>query len=173
MSAPLKRLLLAFPFALAAAAFLVSRGVSSPRPAPVETLADEGSSSGPEQAEQPASAQEPPPAVERATVIATDIQAARYDTGVPDEAAIMAKLRRLGAASFAESLALARSGNEYFPHSPDAPERDWIIVKSLVSLRRFHEARDEAELMIRRYPGDPRSLDVKRHLLRLEGAMLA
>ena len=49
--------------------------------------------------------------------------------------AIMAKLRRIGADSPAESLALSRYGNEYFPDGPDAPERDWIIVKALVSLR--------------------------------------
>ncbi len=77
----------------------------------------------------------------------------------------MAELQQLREDSPLESLALARHGNEYFPGGSDAPERHWIIVRSLVNLRRFEEARDEAKLMVERYPDDPRALDVKRHLL--------
>jgi len=38
-------------------------------------------------------------------------------------------------------------------------------VQSLVNLRRFHEAREEAREMVRRYPDNPFALDAQRHLL--------
>jgi hypothetical protein len=105
------------------------------------------------------------PALTRRVTASSPHAANGSDTSIPDEEAIMTKLRLLGDDSPLESLALARHGNEYFPGGASAPERHWFIVRALVNLRRFHEARDEAKLMVERYPGDPRSLDVKRHLL--------
>jgi TolA-binding protein len=51
------------------------------------------------------------------------------------------------------------------PDGPDAPERAWMIVKSLVDLQRFSEAKDEAQAMVNRYPGTSWAQDVQRHLL--------
>jgi hypothetical protein len=82
-----------------------------------------------------------------------------------DEGALMAKLRQLGENAPLQSIELARDGNRRFPSSPEAPERAFILVKSLVNLRRFHEARDEAKVMAAKYPGSPLTEDVKRHLL--------
>jgi hypothetical protein len=82
-----------------------------------------------------------------------------------DEASLMTKLRELGQSAPEQSLALARAGNERFPDSLDAAERAWIVVRSLVSLQRFHEARDETKVMKEKYPGTPWALDAERHLL--------
>jgi hypothetical protein len=38
-------------------------------------------------------------------------------------------------------------------------------VRSLVELKRFHEARDAAKAMVERFPSDPLTLEVRRHLL--------
>ncbi|HEX4336386.1 MAG TPA: hypothetical protein VH062_10770 [Polyangiaceae bacterium] len=82
-----------------------------------------------------------------------------------DEPALMATLRRLESKDASISLRLAREGNARFPDGADAAERAWIVVKSLDTLRRFHEGRDEAELMVSRYPGTSWALDVERHTL--------
>jgi hypothetical protein len=63
------------------------------------------------------------------------------------------------------SLRLAREGNARFPHTPDAPERAFIVVKSLVDMARFEEAQGEARKMLKDFPNDPHTLDVERHLL--------
>lgn len=89
----------------------------------------------------------------------------RDPANATDEAALMAKLRHLGNEAPLESLNLAREGTSRFRDSPDAPERAWFLVRALENLGRFHEARDEAKLIVKKYPGDPWALDVKRHLL--------
>ena len=81
------------------------------------------------------------------------------------EAALMVRLRELGETDPPLSLRLAREGNDRFPNSPDAPERAFIVVKSLVDMARFKEAQAEARKMLKAYPNDPRTLDVERHLL--------
>jgi hypothetical protein len=91
---------------------------------------------------------------------------AARDAGAPlDESALMAGLHALGETDPALSLRLAAEGNARFPDSPDAPERAWIVVKSLVNLERFDEARVAGRLMVGKYPNDSWSLDVQRHLL--------
>src|SRR6478735_1029005 len=81
------------------------------------------------------------------------------------EATIMQRLHAIGEADPAAALALAFEGNARFPASADAPERGWIICRSLVELRRFPEAVAEARLVVDRYPDTPWALDVERHLL--------
>ena len=165
MRRQLKPLVLVLPLALAVGAFVLGQDGSPPYPAPVAPVADKSASIAQGQAEDTIVAEQPQTRAPDTAAIRAAIAPAMHDTALPDEAGIMARLRRLGVDSPLEALALARQGNEYFPNGPDEPERDWIIVRSLVSLRRFHEARDEAERMVRSYPSDPRSLDVKRHLL--------
>jgi hypothetical protein len=82
-----------------------------------------------------------------------------------DEAALMKKLRSLAGSDPQQILRLAREANAQDPDSPDAPERAWMVVKSLVDLQRFPEAKDEAQTMVNRYPGTSWALDVQRHLL--------
>ena len=81
------------------------------------------------------------------------------------EPALMAALREIGGTAPERSIALARDGQRRFSGSGDAPERAFIIVQSLVNLRRFHEARDEAREMVRKYPDNQFALDAQRHLL--------
>ena len=84
----------------------------------------------------------------------------------PDlEATIMQRLHAIGQADPAAALGLALEGNARFPASADAPERGWIICRSLVDLRRFSEAVAEARVVVERYPDTPWALDVERHLL--------
>ena len=63
------------------------------------------------------------------------------------------------------TLQLAREGNRRFPDSVDAPERAWMIAKSLTDLGRFREARAEAQIAVNRYAGTSWALDLQRHLL--------
>ena len=77
----------------------------------------------------------------------------------------MEKLRALGASDPSLRIALARDGNKRFPDSADAPERAWMVVKSLTNLEKFKDAHDEAEVMVKQYPGTSWALDVQRHLL--------
>jgi hypothetical protein len=77
----------------------------------------------------------------------------------------MAQLRALGTTAPERALELARVGNALFPNTPDAAERAWFVVRSLDSLGRFHEARDEARRMVERYPGSSWAADVERHTL--------
>src|SRR6478609_3381868 len=64
------------------------------------------------------------------------------------EATIMQRLHAIGEADPAAALALAFEGNARFPASADAPERGWIICRSLVELRRFPEAVAEARVVV-------------------------
>ena len=82
-----------------------------------------------------------------------------------EEAVLMERLRGLESSDPPLTLSLAREGNARFPNSPDAPERAWMVVRSLVNMQRFSEAHDEAQTMVNRYPGTSWSQDVQRHLL--------
>ncbi len=77
----------------------------------------------------------------------------------------MANLHALGETDPALSLELARQGNARFPSGPGAAERAWIVCKALTNLERFDEAHEEAEVMVKRYPGTPWAMDVTRHIL--------
>jgi hypothetical protein len=88
------------------------------------------------------------------------------DAGVlPSEAALLEKLHDLAASDPALSLRLAKQALARFPDSPDAPEFEWYVVRSLSNLARFDEARDEAHIMLKKYPGTSWSNDVQRHVL--------
>lgn len=78
---------------------------------------------------------------------------------------LMDRLRDLGPKDPELSLKLAREGNAKFSHSDDAPERTWFLVRALVDLQRFDEARAEARVMVDTYRDTPWALDVERHLL--------
>ena len=82
-----------------------------------------------------------------------------------NEASLMVRLHQLAETDPPLSLELARRGNARFPHAPDAPERAFIVVKSLVDMGRFKEAQQEARRMLKDYPNDPHTFDVQRHLL--------
>ena len=82
-----------------------------------------------------------------------------------DEASLMSKLHEVGETNPAFSLQLAREGNRRFPESADAPERGWIVVKSLVNMTRFDEAEAEAVAMVAKYRGTSWAEDVERHML--------
>ena len=77
----------------------------------------------------------------------------------------MKNLHELGEAAPAASLRLALEGNARFPTSLQAPERGWIICKSLVNMQRFQEAVAEARVVVEQYPNTPWALDIARHLL--------
>jgi hypothetical protein len=52
-----------------------------------------------------------------------------------------------------EAFAAACPVRVRFSDRPDAPERAWIVVKALASLKCFHEARDAAAELASKYPG--------------------
>jgi hypothetical protein len=115
----------------------------------------------------PASAGARPPLDGSAPEVAIRPQppTARDLAAMVNEAALMVRLRQLGETDPPLTLRLAREGNARFPKSPDAPERAFIVVKSLVDMTRFKEAQEEARRMLKNYPNDPHTLDVERHLL--------
>ena len=82
-----------------------------------------------------------------------------------DEASLMAKLRGAWTTDPTTSIALAREGNRRFPASDDAPERSYLLVRSLVNLGRFEEAKAEAAAMVDTYRDTPYANEVERHLL--------
>jgi hypothetical protein len=105
------------------------------------------------------------PATTQARLVTPTAPATAAPTPALDERSIMSALRGLGPEDAERVLQLAREGNARFPNSPDAAERSWTIVKALTTLQRFHEARDEAQLAVQRYPGTTWAQDVERHLL--------
>lgn len=129
-------------------------GVATHResPGPAATVID--------RVESPAEPQSPPSVEPPDTVLV-----AAPPPALPDEGALMSTLRQLGDSSPQASLEMARAGNARFPDSPDAAERAWYVCKSLVNLENFYDARDEARLMVAKYPGTPWADDVRRHLL--------
>ena len=82
-----------------------------------------------------------------------------------DDLVAMETLRELLNSEPRRAIELARQANKRAPDSPDAAERAWIVVKALASLKRFHEARDEAAAMAGKYPDSAWALDAKRHML--------
>jgi hypothetical protein len=108
---------------------------SSPTAAPARSL-DESNADGGEARRAPslptATASPPPERVARPSTRVVP------PPPVPTEPALIATLRLMVETAPQQSLDLAREARRRFGRSPDAAERDWIIVKSLVNLRRFH-----------------------------------
>jgi len=82
-----------------------------------------------------------------------------------DEASMMTRLHDLAASDPPLSLQLAREAVARFPDSPNAPEFEWNVVKSLANMGRYKEAEDEARVMVKKYPGNDFAADVDRHLI--------
>jgi len=74
-------------------------------------------------------------------------------------------LRQLVDTDPERAVDMARQANRRFPRSPDVPERSWIVVKGLANLKRFREARDEAQALVAKYPDNHFARDAERHLL--------
>lgn len=97
------------------------------------------------------------------------------DAGIPstarateprlNESALLEQLRELAASDPPQSLRLAREALARSPASPNAPEFEWNVVKALFNMRRIDEAKQEARIMLYRYPGNSFSADVDHHLL--------
>jgi len=110
--------------------------------------------------EQPAALPRPPAMVPASLAVAP-VQA----VALPDEASLMSTLRALGDSDPERSLQLARAAEQRFPGSQDAAERSWYVCKSLVNLKRFSDAREEAKRMANEHPDTSWTADVARHLL--------
>jgi hypothetical protein len=98
-------------------------------------------------------------------VLATTATVALASMAPVDEDALMTTLRELGQRDPEQSIQLAREGNRRFPKGSGASERAWIVCKSLTNLARFDQAREEAQRMAEKYPGDPWTVDVIKHIL--------
>jgi hypothetical protein len=82
-----------------------------------------------------------------------------------DETSLMTKLHDLAASDPPLSLSLAKEALDRFPDSPNAPEFNWNLVKALFNMGRVEEAREEARVMVAKYPGNYFAADVDHHLL--------
>ena len=108
----------------------------------------------------------PPPPAPARVAAPKHRQATGKDAGaILDEASLMAKLHELEASNPPLSLQLAREAVARFPNSPDAPEFEWNVAKSLANMGRSREAQEEARVMVKKYPGTSWTADVQRHLL--------
>lgn len=65
----------------------------------------------------------------------------------------------------AAALVIARRDLAKDPKSPDAAERNWVVVKSLAVLGRYEEAKREAEVMVPKYRDTRWANDIERHIL--------
>lgn len=77
------------------------------------------------------------------------------------EANLMTELRAVASANPAVAVELAEDGNRRFPKSNDAPERTAILVKSLLALDRYRDARARAEQMQQDFPGNRWSAEIE------------
>jgi hypothetical protein len=82
-----------------------------------------------------------------------------------DEAELLATINELGPSNLPLTVALAKEAVSRFPNSPKAPEFEMNIAKSLLHMGRIDEAREQARLMLKKYPGNPFTLEVEHHLL--------
>lgn len=133
----------------------------------------------PPEAQGPVAGVDPPVSVEAAQKVAppSPARASGQEPGRPrvaapatapsrlDEAALMARLHDLAASDPPLSLKLAREGIARFPGGPSAPEFEWNVVKALANMDRYQEAKEEARRMLEKYPGNPLTEDVERHVL--------
>jgi type IV secretory pathway VirB10-like protein len=108
----------------------------------------------------PAAAQAEPPRPNAPTPPpATEARPAALRKALPaqaiaqlNEAVLMARLREVATSDPGVAVQLAREGNRRFPDSPEAPERESILIHALSSLDRPSEARGQAEAMVNHYP---------------------
>jgi len=82
-----------------------------------------------------------------------------------DEDELMSLLNELGASDAEFSLQLVRVARARFPGSSRASERDYIEVRSLVSLGKMDDAMVQAKAFVAAYHEHPLANDVARHLL--------
>jgi hypothetical protein len=82
-----------------------------------------------------------------------------------DETSLLSKLHDLAASDPPLSLKLAREAVARFPDSPNAPEFEWNVVKALANMDRYDEAKEEARIMVEKYPGNSFAEDVDHHLI--------
>jgi hypothetical protein len=94
-----------------------------------------------------------------------EVVALERDAPELDEAALLSNLHDLAAADPPQSLRLARQAVNRFPDSPSAPEFQWNVVKALFNMGRLEEAKNEARVMLRKYPNSSFTGDVIHHLL--------
>jgi hypothetical protein len=91
---------------------------------------------------------------------------AELDAGrLLDESSLVAKLHDLAGSDPPLSLKLARGAVDRFPDSPNAPEFEWNVVKALFNMGRLEDAKEEARIMLWKYPDSDLTIDVDRHLL--------
>lgn len=76
------------------------------------------------------------------------------------EAQLMEDLRHARTSVLA--IRLARLGNEQFPDSEFAPERESILIHALADTGQASEARGEAETMVNHYPDSDWVREVER-----------
>ena len=136
----------------------------SPMPAPPDELDPVAE---PAPSESTATDVKPHPRLLPTLVAGPILQAsAKPDTGkVLDEPSLLTRLHDLAASDPPLSLKLASEAVARFPDSPNAPEFEWNVVKSLFNMERLEEAKEEARTMLWKYPDNYFTNDVEHHLL--------
>ncbi|HEX3902623.1 MAG TPA: tetratricopeptide repeat protein [Polyangia bacterium] len=143
---------------------VVAARKNRPEPAPIETPDPVVAATPPAPSEPPA---KPLPPLPVALAMGPRVRVAtKPEADQPlDETSLMTKLHDLAASDPPLSLRLAREALDRFPDSPSAPEFNWNLVKALFNMGRVAEAREEARVMVAKYPGNDFAGDVDHHLL--------
>ena len=137
------------------------------RPSPAPTKPDEPPALASPTAPGAAATKSAPPSTAPVLAAPKPWKATEPDARKPlDEATLLARVREIGPSNLELSLQLAREAVARFPESPNAPEFEMNIAKSLLHLGRVEEAREQARLMLKKYPGNSFTLEVEHHLLR-------
>ena len=85
---------------------------------------------------------------------------------VPDEQALMERIRAVVQSNPPLAEALAREGRSRFPNGPEADERDALLVDALINQQRIGAARSETYYYFDHHPGGRFS----NHLFVMTGA---
>lgn len=114
----------------------------------------------------------PPPRIEVRSLKAEQVVAARLAPTALDQPAALAPASALSEAQLMEELRhahtsvlairLARQGNQQFPGSDFAPERESILIHALADNQQQSEARGEAEYMVNHYPDSEWVREIER-----------
>jgi hypothetical protein len=113
---------------------------------------------------EPAAAPMPAPRL-ALTPPSRDAGIADTNRAVPDEQALMERIRAVVQSNPPLAEALAREGRSRFPNGPEADERDSLLVDALINQQRIGAARSETYYYFDHHPGGRFS----NHLLIMTG----
>ncbi len=122
----------------------------------------------PEPAADPEPAPIAPKPVPTSSRVPASTELVALNRGAPelrDEASFALGASRPRGSRSAGVAAAGETGRRELPDSPNAPEFQWNVVKALFNMAHLDEAKNEARVMLWKYPSSSFTGDVIHHLL--------